>query len=38
LQFAQELVEKQIDECNKNIESNYERQLKLEFDIRGRRE
>lgn len=32
------MVEKQISECNQNIVSNYERQLKLEFDLRAKRE
>jgi hypothetical protein len=38
LEKAQNLVEKQISECNQNIGNNYERQLKLEFELRGKRE
>ncbi len=38
LEKAQHLVERQISECNQNIGDNYERQLKLEFELRGKRE
>jgi len=38
LEEAQNLVEKQITECNQNIGSNYERQFKLEIELRQKRE
>ncbi len=34
----QKTVEKQISECNSSVLSNYERQAKLELDIRSRRD
>lgn len=32
------MVEKQIVDCNKNIEDNYDRQMKLEFELREKRQ